>query len=119
MGIITRVITVVTAVPADAVHPREDLLGTSTLGFFFYYCCYCSFSFDKTNKLDQILQDLYMEEKDPGEVRFDRAARFYDTLNAFIERFASKSRREVLRQARGNILEVGVGTRSSFKDYPP
>jgi len=36
-----------------------------------------------------------------------------------MERFASKHRKEILRQARGNILEVGVGTGSSFKDYPP
>jgi len=52
-------------------------------------------------------------------VRFDRVARFYDTFNFIMERFASKHRKEILRQARGNILEVGVGTGSSFKDYPP
>jgi len=58
-------------------------------------------------------------QDDSAEVRFDRAARFYDTFNCFIERFASKQRKEILRQATGNILEVGVGTGSSFKDYPP
>jgi len=57
--------------------------------------------------------------EDPAEVRFDRVARFYDTFNFFMERFTSKHRKEILRQARGNILEVGVGTGSSFKDYPP
>jgi len=57
--------------------------------------------------------------EDPSEVRFDRVARFYDTFNFIMERFASKHRKEILRQARGNILEVGVGTGSSFKDYPP
>jgi len=60
-----------------------------------------------------------MEQNDPAEVRFDRMARFYDAFNFFMERFASKHRKEILRQARGNILEVGVGTGSSFKDYPP
>ena len=53
------------------------------------------------------------------EVRFDWAARFYDTFNFFIERFASRHRKEILRQAEGNILEVGVGTGSSLRDYPP
>lgn len=56
--------------------------------------------------------------KDSSEVRFDRVARFYDAFYSFIELFVSKHRREILRQARGNILEVGVGTGSSFKDYP-
>jgi len=60
-----------------------------------------------------------MDQNDPAEVRFDRVARFYDAFNFFMERFASKHRKEILRQARGNILEVGVGTGSSFKDYPP
>jgi len=58
-------------------------------------------------------------ERDSDESRFDRAARHYDTLIFFVEWFASKHRKEILRQARGNILEVGVGTGSSFKDYPP
>jgi len=54
-----------------------------------------------------------------AEVRFDWVARFYDTFNFFIERFASRHRKEILHQAKGNILEVGVGTGSSLRDYPP
>lgn len=54
-----------------------------------------------------------------AEVRFDYVARFYDTFNFFIKRFASRQRKEILRQAKGNVLEVGVGTGSSLKDYPP
>ena len=54
-----------------------------------------------------------------AEVRFDYVARFYDAFNSFIERSASRRRKEILRQAKGNILEVGVGTGSSLKDYPP
>jgi len=60
-----------------------------------------------------------MDQNDPAEVRFDRVARFYDAFNFFMERFASKHRKEILRQAKGNILEVGAGTGNSFKDYPP
>jgi len=58
-------------------------------------------------------------KRDPAEVCYDRVARFYDTFNFFMEWFASKHRRELLRQARGEILEVGVGTGRSFKDYTP
>ena len=54
-----------------------------------------------------------------AEVRFDWVARFFDTFNFFIERFASRHRKEILHQAKGNILEVGVGTGSSLRDYPP
>jgi len=54
-----------------------------------------------------------------AEVRFDWAARFYDIFNFFIERFASRRRKEILRRAKGNILEVGVGTGSGLRDYPP
>lgn len=58
-------------------------------------------------------------ERDSDESRFDRAARYYDALNFFVEWFASKHRKELLCLARGNVLEVGVGTGNSFKDYPP
>jgi len=58
-------------------------------------------------------------QEDPAGVLFDRVARFYDAFNFLMERFASKHRKEILRQARGNIMEVGVGTGNSFKDYPP
>jgi len=57
--------------------------------------------------------------KDLVEVRYDRVARFYDVLNLFVEGFASTQRREILRQAKGSTLEVGVGTGNSFRDYPP
>jgi len=57
-------------------------------------------------------------DRDPAEIRYDRVARMYDAFNFFIEWFVSKHRKELLRQARGNVLEVGVGTGSSFKDYP-
>ena len=53
------------------------------------------------------------------EARIDRIAGFYDALNAMGEWFFSKQRKEILRLVRGNVLEIGVGTGNSFKDYPP
>lgn len=58
-------------------------------------------------------------EEDAVAARYNRVARFYDALNALVEWFVSKQRKEILHQAKGTILEVGVGTGSSFKDYPP
>ena len=57
-------------------------------------------------------------EKDLVEARYDRVARFYDALMAFVEWFVSRNRRALLRQAGTEILEVGVGTGNSFRDYP-
>jgi len=54
---------------------------------------------------------------DLAEARFDRVAKFYEALYSFVEWFASEHRKDILRQARGDILEVGVGTGSSLKDY--
>jgi len=51
------------------------------------------------------------------EARIDRIAGFYDALNVIGEWFFSKQRKEILRRARGSILEVGIGTGNSFKDY--
>jgi len=53
------------------------------------------------------------------DVRFDRVAPFYDAVNPLAEWFSSRHRKELLRKAAGDILEVGVGTGCSFKDYPP
>lgn len=61
----------------------------------------------------------FKTEIDRIEARIDRIAGFYDALNALGEWFFSKQRKEILRLVRGQILEVGVGTGNSFKDYPP
>lgn len=58
-------------------------------------------------------------ERERIEARIDRIAGLYDALNAMGEWFFSKQRKEILRLVSGNILEVGVGTGSSFKDYSP
>jgi len=50
---------------------------------------------------------------------FERVARFYDSFYFIVEAFTSRHRRELLRRVRGKILEIGVGTGSSFSDYPP
>jgi len=50
---------------------------------------------------------------------FDAVARFYDSFYFIVEAFTSRHRRELLRGARGKILEIGVGTGASFNDYPP
>jgi len=54
-----------------------------------------------------------------AKLGFDRPARFYDLFYAIVESFSSRHRRELLRRAKGKILEIGVGTGSSFQDYPP
>lgn len=54
-----------------------------------------------------------------AKASFDRVARFYDSFYFIVERFTSIHRRELLRRARGKILEIGLGTGSSFSDYPP
>jgi ubiquinone/menaquinone biosynthesis C-methylase UbiE len=56
---------------------------------------------------------------DAAKPGFDRAARFYDLFYSVVEAFSSRHRRELLHRARGSILEIGVGTGSSFQDYPP
>lgn len=52
------------------------------------------------------------------KMSYDRVAKFYDGFFFGAEWFVSKQRKEVLREAKGVILEVGAGTGSSFKDYP-
>jgi len=51
-------------------------------------------------------------------IDYDRVAKFYDGMLFFVEWFVSRKRQELLQQAEGVILEVGVGTGNSFKDYP-
>lgn len=52
-------------------------------------------------------------------IDYDRVANFYDGMFLVAEWFVSRKRNELLMQAEGLILEVGAGTGSSFKDYPP
>jgi len=56
---------------------------------------------------------------DAAKPGFGGAARFYDLFYSIVEGFSSRHRRELLHRARGRILEIGVGTGSSFQDYPP
>lgn len=52
-------------------------------------------------------------------VHYNRVARFYDPLSILVEWYVSRQRKKILHQVRGSILEIGVGTGNSFKDYPP
>ena len=57
--------------------------------------------------------------KDHATFHYDRIARFYDSAAFAVDRFSSNHRKHLLRKAKGRILEAGIGTGSSLKDYPP
>lgn len=47
--------------------------------------------------------------------RYNRTAKFYDCMDRM---FSEKTRREVISQVKGKILEVGVGTGKNLPLYP-
>ena len=49
---------------------------------------------------------------------YNRIAHVYDSLTSVFEPFISKHRKELLCHSKGIVLEVGLGTGNSFKDYP-
>lgn len=53
------------------------------------------------------------------KARYDRLARFYDRMQALSERQFKPWRKKQWNEARGNILEVGVGTGKNLPYYPP
>lgn len=56
---------------------------------------------------------------DPADVRYSRNAAFYDILNRIGEAlYFSRFRRDLLSRVKGRVLEIGVGTGKSFRDYP-
>lgn len=50
--------------------------------------------------------------------RYNRIARFYDTLEYPMERMFAKWRDKLLKEARGRVLEVGIGTGRTIPLYP-
>ncbi len=51
--------------------------------------------------------------------RYDRMARFYDVMNAPMERGTALARRQrVIARARGDVLVVGAGTGRNLRLYP-
>jgi ubiquinone/menaquinone biosynthesis C-methylase UbiE len=51
--------------------------------------------------------------------RYNRASRFYDILESPMERMSLGQRRiELMKELRGDILEVGVGTGKNIQYYP-
>jgi phosphatidylethanolamine/phosphatidyl-N-methylethanolamine N-methyltransferase len=51
--------------------------------------------------------------------RFDRLAPFYDLAMLPTELVIRRRRRELLRQVRGRVLEIGIGTGATLTLYPP
>lgn len=51
--------------------------------------------------------------------RYNRAARFYDIVDALSDGVFQAGRQKLWRCAQGEILEVGVGTGKNFPYYPP
>jgi len=49
--------------------------------------------------------------------RYNRYSRFYDIFELPMEKFFAKVRPDLTRYARGNILEIGVGTGKNLKYY--
>lgn len=52
------------------------------------------------------------------KTRYNRVARFYDLMEALSERAFKPWRRKLWTYARGNILEIGVGTGKNFPYHP-
>lgn len=60
------------------------------------------------------------QSRSPVERVYDRVAGVYDLYDAPMEWMGgSDRRRRLLAQARGSVLEVGVGTGANFSHYPP
>lgn len=59
-------------------------------------------------------------DRDPADVRYSRIAEIYDAVDHISETsYFSESRKQLLSKVQGKILEVGIGTGHSLKDYPP
>jgi ubiquinone/menaquinone biosynthesis C-methylase UbiE len=52
------------------------------------------------------------------KARYNRIAPYYDFIELISERVFKDWRRKLLAQARGKILEIGVGTGKNFPNYP-
>jgi SAM-dependent methyltransferase len=51
--------------------------------------------------------------------RYDRLAPFYDLAILPTQLLIGRRRRWLLRQAKGRVLEIGIGTGATLRLYPP
>lgn len=59
-----------------------------------------------------------MQETERVRSRYNRIARFYDLADSALERGFRQWRRELWSHAKGEVLEVGVGTGLNFPYHP-
>lgn len=64
--------------------------------------------------------EMNPESKDQVRARYDRFSRWYDLVEGIPERlFGARVRRRLVPRARGDVLEVGIGTGFNLPYYPP
>lgn len=56
--------------------------------------------------------------EDIAKLRYDRNAWLFDLQDSLFGRMLSKHKHEIIKQSRGKVLEVGVGTGKSLAHYP-
>jgi len=59
-----------------------------------------------------------MYSKQELQTRYDKFAKWYDLSEGLLELLVSPLRHQLIKKARGKILEVGVGTGRNIKYYP-
>ncbi len=69
------------------------------------------------NVVSQDLSEEY-EMKSKTKQRYNRIAGLYDILEAPMEHIFSNWRKELLKEASGKTLEVGIGTGQNIEHYP-
>lgn len=55
--------------------------------------------------------------EDAAKLRYDRNARFFDLIDSLFGDMLARRKREIISMARGQVLEVGIGTGKSLAHY--
>jgi ubiquinone/menaquinone biosynthesis C-methylase UbiE len=58
-------------------------------------------------------------EEDAARRRYNRNAWFFDYMDLFFGKMMGDGKEKLVREAKGKVLEVGVGTGASLAHYPP